>query len=112
MTESQARRHEEWHERIVAFRASGQSKAAWCRAHGLKAHRLRLWEKRFAELAAERPSGEVGPQWMAMTIAQQPEALKAAKNLVLRVGAAEVEVCTGFDAKLLGDVVRVLQATC
>ena len=112
MTEVQARRHEEWHERIAAFRASGQSKSAWCQAHGLKAHRLRLWEKRFAELAAERPAGDVGPQWMAMAITQQPDALTATKGLVLKIGAAEVEVRTVFDAKLLGDVVRVLQATC
>ncbi|WP_282200609.1 IS66 family insertion sequence element accessory protein TnpA [Collibacillus ludicampi] len=56
---SHAELRKEWEVRIAAFRASGQSASAWCRAHQLKLHQFRYWLRKIEHKeAAVTPSSK------------------------------------------------------
>jgi len=88
-----------WAERIKRWRGSGLSKLAWCRAHGVSYTQLIRWCKR---LEAEGPLVPVKLIPLSARIAAQA-------TLTLRLpGGMSIEVGEGFDAGLLGAVVRAL----
>ncbi|MEW6426118.1 MAG: IS66 family insertion sequence element accessory protein TnpB [Bacillota bacterium] len=89
-----------WAERITEFRASGLSAPQWCAAHGLKIHQIRYWLKKL-----ETPApGQTAVRWLPVDFSD-PESV-----LTVRVGAAAIEVRTGFDPQLFMEVVRTLSA--
>ncbi|NOQ52282.1 MAG: hypothetical protein GQ578_08730 [Desulfuromonadaceae bacterium] len=87
---------EEWSEKIVAWRESSLSVAAWCRDHAENYHRFLYWRKR-----------------LAMPVIQQPgrfvELELAAPPLALSCNGVYVHVASGFDGNLLGEVLTVLK---
>ena len=96
-----------WQARVAAFRASGQSGAAWCAAHQIKEHQLWYWIRRFPieHSPQTSPAG-----WIPVPIHESAEA--AGYPLQVRVGQATIEVRPGFDPALLQQVVRTLTAIC
>jgi transposase-like protein len=98
---------ETWRGRIAAFRASGQTGAQWCAAHQLKEHQLWYWVGRFRDTASERSSG---PEFLPVQVegSNPPEV----PPLLVRVGAAAIEVRPGYDPQLLRHLVQTLTATC
>lgn len=48
MVRSRASRKLEWHKKIMAWRASGEGIAAWCRSNGVAQASFYYWRKRFA----------------------------------------------------------------
>ncbi len=87
-----------WTARIQAWRASGESAEACAKRHGCALSTLYVWSRRvprtappvFLELVAK---GSVG---------------RPPCEFVIEVGTARVRVGSGFDGKLLADVVRAL----
>ena len=98
---------EQWRERVKAFRASGQSMAAWCVAQGIKPHQLRCWLPRLAQA----PEADGTPQWLPVTVHEQ-EASVSGNGMYARIGPDVVEVQPGFDLALLTAVVRALRWLC
>lgn len=90
-----------WADRVAAQGASGVSAAAWCASADVPLPAFYAWRKRLAS----PESAEAGTRWAALA----PE---AESGLTLRVGAAAITVTAGFDARLLAEVVRALEATC
>lgn len=105
----QLERHEVWRNRVAAFRASGQSGAAWRAAQGVKPHLLYYWLQRFQSAETERPVAAT--QWLPVAVNDSPKG-RSASHLVVRVGSAAIEVRPGFDVEMLTSVVRVLKALC
>ncbi|GIM48395.1 hypothetical protein DNHGIG_39440 [Collibacillus ludicampi] len=104
---SHAELRKEWEVRIAAFRASGQSASAWCRAHQLKLHQFRYWLRKIEHKeAAVTPSSK----WISVEVDGQTD--KSRNTLLVRVGQATVEIQSGFDPALLANVVRTLQTLC
>lgn len=98
-----------WQARVAAYRASGQTVAAWCRTQGIKPHQMYYWIKRLnasAPLSASKPA-----QWLPLVVEDQ-EASNTDKGLLVRLGPAVIEVPAGFDPELLTAVVRVLKTSC
>lgn len=106
--EQRTQRREQWRERVAAFRASGQSVAAWCAAQGIKTHQLRYWLPRLAaeEVTLVRPT-----RWLPVSV-HEPETESPGNGLSVRVGPAVVEVQPGFQPALLTAVVRALMELC
>ncbi len=101
---------EVWRGRVAAFRASGQSGKAWCKANNQKPGQLWYWVKKIKdEEAAETPGVAEPPKvtkWLPLEINEQPE--KPESKLLIKVGRAAVEVQPGFDPALLAEVVKAL----
>ncbi|SFS45287.1 IS66 family insertion sequence element accessory protein TnpA [Marininema halotolerans] len=88
-----------WEARVASFQASGQSVPPWCAVHEIKEHQLRYWLKKAESIKATAFSS----QWMPIEVGEH-----ATGALTIRLGAATIEVESGFDPVLLTDVVKVL----
>jgi hypothetical protein len=104
----QQQKRETWRQRVTEYRASGQSGSTWCAAQGIKPHLLYYWTQQFAS----------PPEACATSKQRQPGSVsghqheKAPGIIMVRVGAATIEILPDFNAKVLGNVVRVLAAVC
>lgn len=87
-----------WAERVRAWRASGETAAAFAERHGFSESTLHGWSSRLSR-------GEA-PQFLRL-VAKGPEP-RASPELVVEVGGARVRVREGFDRGLLAEVVRAL----
>ena len=88
----------EWQSRIAAWRASGQTAAAFAAEHGYTVGTLRWWSSRLRRRAAAR----------FVRLVPIASAV-ASTEIVLDVGGARVRVARGFDATLLAQVVAALR---
>jgi hypothetical protein len=117
MTETQRK----WAERVVAWKASGQTLREFAEGKPYEAKTLCWWgsELRRRGLLARaaskggqrRARGEGTPAVpMARVVARRNEAVAAAAaGVAVEVGGARVVVEAGFDAEVLGSVVRALR---
>lgn len=96
-------RHRQWERRIAHWRASGLSMAAYCRRQRLSYWSCVRWRRRLAKAIAPAT-----PLTLIPVVA--PLASGAAITIRLADGIG-IEVERGFDAALLGAVVRALQGT-
>lgn len=94
-----------WKERVEVFLASGQNQRAWCQEHGLPAHQLGYWLRKFKDEARELPPDN--DRWVSL-----PGTASFGSGVSLRIGDLVVDVESGFDKQLLVDVVRALMAVC
>ena len=88
-----------WRERVRAWRASGETMAAFCTRHGYTRGTLSWWSSRLG--------AETRPAFVRLVARAAP----TTPSLRLEVGAVRIEVTRGFDPVLLADVVRALGAT-
>ena len=91
-----------WQGHIEAFRASGMTRAAFCRLHGLKLHQFIYWKKRFNKSCSASVSlVEV----KLPRVCAQPQA-----SLRVVVGAGRrIEVDRGFDPVTLVQLIHTLE---
>jgi hypothetical protein len=87
-----------WSERVRAWRASGETAAAFAEGKGFAGSTLRFWATRLK--SAPLPSSPRIVQLVARSAAPT--------ELLVEVGAARVRVGRGFDRELLADVVGAL----
>jgi transposase-like protein len=95
---------QEWDARIAEYKTSGLSVKDWCVAHQVKPHQLRYWlRKEKASQEATTPT-----QWLPVEIGQE----SSSDSLIVKVGAAKIEVAPGFNPELLSKIVRTLAQLC
>ncbi len=102
-----------WRARVVDFRASGLTGAAWCAAHQVKEHQLWYWVGKFkADTDHDgRQRDHAEPRFIPVRAEKSaPEVTEM--PLSVRVGPAVIEVTPGYDTELLRDVVRTLASLC
>jgi hypothetical protein len=97
----------EWEKRISDYMASGQSAPKWCAANDINIHQLWYWKRRIKSF---QPQVTAHTNWLAVDMDDQTENPNNA--LIVRIGQASVEVKSGFEPKLLADVVRTLISIC
>jgi transposase len=95
----------EWSERVRAWRESGQSAPAFAEGKGFLASTLRWWGSELARRERETPRVR-----LARVVRALPPAPRPSTPLMIAVGAARIEVRSGFDRGLLRDVVDALGA--
>lgn len=97
---------EVWRKRITDYRASGQSGAAWCAAHQIKEHQFWYWTRQFPQ--AKRTSS---PRFLPISVGES-HPTPAHTSLLIRVGAAAIEVQPGYDPQFLRQLVQTLAEPC
>lgn len=108
---------EEWVVRITACRASRQTAVAWCAANNLKIDQYKYWLQKLKNLnlVAATPtaakSAATPSRWVPIEVDVLDE-VNSQKTLLIKVGCATIEICSGFDPKLLASVVRALSLSC
>jgi transposase len=96
-----------WSERVEEWRASGQSAEDYARERDFKASTLRWWSSQLLRRASCVGAPVQMPPSVRMVRAVA-SGRPAASRIVVRIGAAHVEVQAGFDVALLHEVVRAL----
>ena len=101
-----------WSERVREWKASGKALHEFAAGQPYKASSLGWWAWQLRKRASK-----AGPAGKAIRLAQvvrrapapAPAAAKAALSMVLEVAGARIAIQRGFDAELLGQVVRTLR---
>lgn len=94
-----------WRKRVEVFLASGQNQGAGCQEHGLPAHQLGYWLRKFKNESQELPDED--NRWVNLQ-----GTVPFSSGVSLRIGDLIVDIESGFDKQLLIDVVRALVAVC
>lgn len=102
---------EYWWNHGVAFQKSGLTRPIYCQQNNLKISSLDYWRKKYksSSAAVVRPDG--GNRWVTLQVADQP-IVGPGVGIRLRIGRLAIEVESGFDPKLLADVLRVAGSAC
>lgn len=95
----------EWRELVAAWRASGQTRDAWCREQGVGFESLRRWIKRIGGTNSDAPVVELTRALRA------PSAIGTVRLRITPRG--EVELLGEFSEELLRGVLCVIrESTC
>ena len=97
---SQEERRATWQRRVLEQQASGLTISAWCVQQDIQESAYYYWRRRLTADSAPAPLS----QWAVVV----PE---AGSGLTLRVGRVAIEVIPGFDARLLAEVLQVLEVS-
>jgi hypothetical protein len=92
-----------WTELVSEQKQSGLSVQDFCRERQISIHSYRGWRTRLNKEPS--PSGE----WLTLKSQSRTSAETA---ITIRIGAAHIDVSTGFDPQLLRDIVAALQMPC
>jgi transposase-like protein len=92
-----------WEQRLAEQQASGQSIAAWCNHHSIRAHQFYYWRRKM-RLGQVDNSQQV--KWLSLgleRVSLDPD------TIAVHIGQATIEIKKGFDQQLLREIVQVLQ---
>jgi hypothetical protein len=95
-----------WKKRIKNYQASGWSAARWCKENGVPESSFSKWKKKILELEKKKEAAVT--QWVAVP----KEKRETTTVVTIRIGAVEMEVKPGYDAKHLQQVLRTVMAVC
>lgn len=111
----QSRLFREWEPRVRDYWQSGLKVADWCTLNGLSVHKLRYWIAKVNEVSeagksnlARNGDQSVGFGWAAVEIVDSCKS----SGITICIGAARIEVTSGFDKSLLSDVLQVVTRSC
>ncbi|HYF78312.1 MAG TPA: helix-turn-helix domain-containing protein [Symbiobacteriaceae bacterium] len=100
---------EEWVSRINDYRASGETVVDWCERNQFTTKQFYYWMRKLNKANRQTPAAG-SPKWVALSV-QEP-APDPGPAILVRIGAATVEVRAGFDATVFTEVARTLKALC
>jgi hypothetical protein len=101
----------EWLARITDYQSSGLTMKAWCTQNHYSIEQLKYWlrlSKRASSSPIPAPASPV--PFVQLTAVDGPS--ESTSSLIVRIGHASIELQSGFDPKLLHDVVQVLTRSC
>jgi transposase-like protein len=92
----------EWVARIADYTRSGLTAREWCARQGITESQLKYWLRQVRK-------SEQKVEWASVRVVEDeaPD-----RGVSVHLGAARIEVRPGFDATLLGEVLRVVASTC
>ncbi len=99
-----------WRKRIVDFRSSGKTGAAWCAENEIKEPQLWYWVHKFKNVDSPKKSS---PNFVPVKIQEEHEPIRDSDHpLMIRIGQASIEINHGSDMELLRNVVQTLASIC
>lgn len=98
-----------WKSRVEEFLRTDKTQASWCKENNLAPKTFSYWYRRFKEqlFSIEKPKVNFMPIKVESELIPAP-----AVPIVIKIGATSIEIKSGFDAKLLSEVVKTLEAIC
>lgn len=102
----------QWLERIKAYKASGQTQAAFCRENNLNIKQLCYWLRKYRSIEQEQNNNcDKNPSWLTFDIKSSLNQTQG--NVInVRVGKAVVEINPDFDKNHLLNILKVLETLC
>jgi hypothetical protein len=113
MPQSRPQGQSYWAEHVEAWRASGISRAEYCRTHGLSRKTFGWWTWRLDQERPE-PSATAAPRFLPVELTEAPLPSPGATGPadqrieITLLGGVVVRVGSGFDAAALHRVLTVL----
>jgi len=106
-------RRQDWHARIAAYRASGLTMKAWCSANHCSIEQLKYWLYKIKRVSTSTtPDPKTSPvQFVPLATVDLPGSAFPAPTLLLHIGQASIELHSGFDPKLLREVIHALTSS-
>jgi hypothetical protein len=101
MTDTEAK----WAARVAQWRASGKSAPEFAEGQGFESSTLRYWASRLKHLP--QSLAKPVPRVRMVRVRRTPHPV-VAEPMIVAIGAARVEVRSGFDRALLREVVEAL----
>jgi hypothetical protein len=101
MTDTEAK----WAARVAQWRASGKSAPEFAEGQGFEFSTLRYWASRLKHLP--QSLAKPVPRVRMVRVRRTPHPV-VAEPMIVAIGAARVEVRSGFDRALLREVVEAL----
>jgi len=97
-----------WEQRVTAYKASNQTVPAWCKANDIKPARLRCWIREFKDT---HTTTEKVTSWVSVDT-NELKIITKEHPLIVKIGAASIEINSGFDKDLFSKVTEVLLSLC
>lgn len=98
-----------WKQRVAEFLKTNQTQASWCKENNYAPKTFSYWVRRFKEQLSPIEKPKVN--FMPIKV-QNETAPTSAAPIVIMIGAASIEIRSGFDSKLLSEIVKTLEAIC
>jgi hypothetical protein len=95
-----------WRQHVEAFQKSGLTRPAYCRKHRIRVSQLDYWRRKLSSAGI----GEEEAQWVPVTIAE--EAAEADCGIQLWIGKLRIELHSGFDRRLLSEILLAVNGPC
>ncbi|MDQ0062458.1 IS66 family insertion sequence element accessory protein TnpA [Paenibacillus harenae] len=111
MTKKEQRRRE-WMTRIADYKASGLTMTAWCTANHVTLEQLKYWTRTLKKIAAATDTASGSPRFIPVSVSESASSRMSASPLVVQIGHASISLQSGFNPKLLREVVKALSETC
>lgn len=98
----------EWKARINDWKASGLSKAKWCRENGLKEHQMHYWVKQIDETESTgfEPK-KVHEKFLPIDVTN--ERIEPKGSVLIHIDRMSIEIQPGADTDLLSKVLHILK---
>lgn len=103
-------RRQAWIARITAYQQSGQTMKVWCGEQGVTLDQLKYWLRKLKAESARALAH--APTSFVPLVVRESNDLPASASLRLHIGAVRIEVNSGFDPKLLREVITALASPC
>ena len=97
-----------WQHRVDDYKASGQTLSIWCKDNDVKPARLRAWIREFS---SDNTATKESAHWVSVDTAELKDVIND-KPLIVKIGAASIELNSNFDKELFSKVTEVLFSLC
>jgi hypothetical protein len=109
---SKDERSAHWARLVSEQVASGVSMASWCRSQNIAVSTFDYWKRRLKS-SPSTALAPLTPEWLSVSLSKPaPVSQPVLDYLSIRVGKVSVEVPSGFNSALLGDLLTVLEDRC
>ncbi|MBU3183153.1 hypothetical protein, partial [Clostridium psychrophilum] len=85
-----------------------QTMSIWCKDNDVKPARLRAWIREFS---SDNLATKETAQWISVDTTELKEVIND-KPLIVKIGAASIELSTNFDKELFSKVSEILLSLC
>ena len=102
---------EMWEKLVKEYKTSDMNIPDWCNLNNIKPNTFRYWlYKKKSDSVILSKSETIN--WIPIIIEDDKYQSTTDKILVVKIGAAAIEVSEGFNKKLLQEIISVLVASC
>lgn len=101
-------RRQDWQVRIAAYRASGLAMKAWCTANQCSVEQLKYWLYKIKRVSSSATPDPSPVQFVPLATVDLLGGAFPNSSIILHIGVASIELHSGFDPKLLREVIHAL----
>lgn len=99
-------KREEWRNRVISFLKTGKTQAQWSKENNINPKQLSYWVSKFRKEDANKKKN-TNAKFIKANIITDTKAYT--ENINIRIGCTEIELRTGFNKKLLVEIIETLR---